>query len=584
MSESILIFDIETSGLNVDKDKLKWFGAYSYLDNKYYLLDYKKNCQIEDLIKKHKILIGYNCKGFDQPFLERYLKNKELFKFKIILDYLEISAPKGDRGYGKYNKQKLPAVGINLKNYSLKNVIDALKLDKTSKEDINYKIFQKDKWNSQEIIEIEKYLKQDIHLTKKLHEWYEEQFEPIKKYLNSEDVRKKNYIKESFQVIGYKAICNLAGLPVEWTQSKPEDHKTFEGGHRLFHRWDLVKGKIIEIDFSSAYPHALIMGNLFSNEKTGWTGSEYYTLDGTYNSQQMGKIETAFLKLLSERLKAKKDKDKVKDKSLKLIINASYGLAGAWKYTSLYNITTASDCTSIARTWMKKLAKTLEEYGFIALYGFTDSIFVKLPEESNKEELMYIVNKFIKEALSKTPFPLDSFKMDIEEEIKMIWFLRKNCYLFVTEDNKVKYKHTLLDQNTPKAVMNIFKDYIQPKIIKELDINFTTEEFEKEFKKLFNKNFELACEEYKVSPISEYKSKTSLQYQISEKYGDGRHFLIPNLKGIGIGRQKLTKKKVGVRYCTVEEFSNNKLTIEDIDTSQLMKHLKPFIINKEFNK
>lgn len=580
MNKSILVFDIETDSTNKDQAKLKWFGSYSYQDNKYYLLDHTQRTQIKELIRSHNILVGFNNKYFDQPILEKYLQqnilsSSDVFKYKIVVDLYEISAPKGNNGYGVNNKSKLQHMNIKLKNYSLKNIIDVLKLDQLSKGDIDYKIFKKNKWVSTEIREIKKYLKQDVDLTKKLYEWYDETFEPIKKLLNPEDVRKQKHLKTTASSLGYHVICNLADIPLIWTDRRPPNMKAIKGGHHINPRWSLVKADIVELDFSSAYPHALIMGNLFSpnNNNDGWNGSDYYTIEGNYEDTKQGKIESALHSLMLERLKAKKENDKMKNLSFKLIINSVYGICGNYRFGSIYNPTTASDCTHIVRTWMKKLAKTLEENDFQCLYGFTDSIFVKIPKESNKEELLMIVDSFIEEAVSKMPFPVDSFKMDVEEEIKMIWFIAKNCYLFVTKDDKVKYKSTLLNQNTPKSIMLVFENYMKPKIIKELNVNFTEKELVKELKELFKKDPKLSAEEYKVSPITDYLSKTSLQYQISERYGEGRHFLIPNLKGVGVGKSKSRK-------CTFEEFETHKLTSEDIDTTQLIKHIKEFIREK----
>jgi len=70
-----------------------------------------------------------------------------------------------------------------------------------------------------------------------------------------------------------------------------------------------------------------------------------------------------------------------------------------------------------------------------------------------------------------------------------------------------------------------------------------------------------------VGPFSQYleKSPNSLPAQISKKYGAGIYFLIPNLKGIGVGK--------GKKYCTIEEFTERKLTIDDIDLSNVWKAL-----------
>ncbi len=541
------------------------------------------------MIGRHKILIGFNNKCFDQPILKKYEIN---FEYKIVLDLYEISAPKGDSGYGYYNKNKLPQMGYVLKNYNLKNICDELKLDEFGKGDIDYNIFKKDDWSDDELKEIQKYLKQDIILTKKLYEWYEEQFKPLKEMLPINEQNKLTHISASLSSLSYKIICNKAGLPIEWDDKKPKT-KSFSGGHHINPRWNKAKGNIIEIDFCSAYPHALMMGNLFSplnscsgNEgvpsnltretEQSWNGKEYYQIEGTYNSREFGKVESALRDIFLERLKAKKEKDKPKNLSYKIIINSLYGLTGNYKFKSLYNPTTASDCTSIVRTWMKKLAKTLEENDFICLYGFTDSIFVQIPEESNKEELMFIVNSFIEDIKKTFPFPQDTFGIDIEEELKFIWFYAKNCYLFVTNDDKVKYKSTLLNSNTPKVVIEVFEKYMKPKIISELDVNFTKQELIIEIKKLLEKTPELSAEEWKVQNKETYKVRSSMQYQISNLYGKGMHQLIPNTKNIGAGKSS--------KLCSLEDFKSNNLSVEDIDLKKMSSHLKAFITKPQKNQ
>lgn len=591
----ILVYDIETDSLNTETAKVKWFGAYSYIDNQFYLMSWEDNIKdIKQLISRHKILVGFNNKEFDNEIIKNNLKEDEIFQYKVFLDLLEISAPKG-KGYGKFRKNRLVQMGFKLKNFTLKAIIEKLKLDdEGSKGDIDYKIFQKDKWTDEEIVEIKKYLKQDIDLTKKLFEWYEEQFKPLKKFLPEKDQKNFLYLKSSLSVLAYNIICNKSGLKPDYGEKSETHIKSYAGGHHLEPRWNLVKGNIIEIDFTSAYPHAIMMGNLHSfvkPEEEGWNGDGYYTTDfgtkplkGKYNNKQQGKIELALKDIFLERLKAKKAGDKAKNLSYKIIINSHYGTSGNPVFKSIYNRNTASDCTSMVRTWMKKLAYDLEINGFVCLYGFTDSIFVLIPNNLDKKHMLDVVDKFIEESKSHVPFPMDTFMMEIEDEIKMIWFVAKNCYLFVTNKNEVKYKSTLLNTNTPQAVMKLFEDYMKPIIIEKLDIPFTKKELETQMKLIFKDKPELATQEYKTSQLSEYKVKSSIHYQISKKYGEGRHFLIPNKKGIGIGLDKGTKKKRGIRHCSIEEFKNNNLVVDDIDLKHLLSHLKPFYEKNEKSK
>ena len=570
-NNSVLIYDIETDGLNVEVAKCKWFGAYSYQTKEYYLLPYTEMDWIKRLMAQHDVLIGFNNIAFDNPILENQHKIKT--EYKNVIDLIEVC------------KKRLVSMGITPKNYKLRTIVETLGLDKSGKGDIDYKIFQKDDWTQQERNEIKIYLKQDIIITMALFEWFRKQFEPIRQFLSEEDKRKFIDVKSSLASLSFRVVCNLAGLKCEF-RGKDEvvERATFSGGHHIEPRWDRAKGNIVSIDFVSAYPHALMMGNLFSHSQEGWNGKSFFNLQGTYNNQEFGKVESALRQIFLERIQAKKNGDKEKNLSYKIIINSLYGLTGNTAFKTLYNHITASDCTSMVRTWMKKLAKIVEENGFQVLYGFTDNIMVKIPETSSKDKLMYIVDKFIQDVKCNVPFPQDTFKMEIEKEMKFIWFVAKNCYLWVDIKDKVGYRSTLLNRNTPELIMKVFDEYMTPKIIKELDVNFTEKELTEVIKERLKENIELAGEEYNCKDYEEYKSKVALECQISEKYGAGKHYLIPNSKGIGVGKAKSTKKKAGVRYCSLEDFKSNNLTYKDVDVSQMLKHLKPFFPKKEKKK
>jgi len=219
-------------------------------------------------------------------------------KYKIFIDLYEMSAQKGNGGKGKYNKNKLIQMGIDIKRFSLKNIINILKLDDDSKGDIDYKLFQKDEWTSEELKEIKKYLKQDILLTKKLFEWYEEQFKPLKAMLSHKSQRNYKHLVSSLSSLAYEIICNKAGLVVEYGEKPEGVRQSIEGGHHINPRQEKVKGNIVNIDFTSAYPHALMMGNLYSPKDEGWNGNGYFNLKGCYNSEEPGKIENALKEIL----------------------------------------------------------------------------------------------------------------------------------------------------------------------------------------------------------------------------------------------------------------------------------------------
>lgn len=564
---SILVFDIETTSVNVAEAELKWFGAYSYKLDKYFLLDYNDLYGIKRLLDSHKILVGFNNKNYDQPILEKYNFN---FKYKLIIDLYEICNPKG--------KNRLQHLGFKLKSYSMREIAKAV-LGTEQKGDIDYNIFKKDKWSKEEISDIKKYLKQDLVVTKNLFEWMDMQHAPLKGLLNPKDAADFQHIRASVSSLAYRCICNMSGLPVLWPEyGEEKEHKSFAGGHFINARWERVKGNICYIDFNSCYPHCLFQGNLFSRKKSGWNGDGYFNLEGSYDAEKYSAAAKALQHIYNERVKAKKNKDKIKDAAYKIIINSFYGTIGNSTFKQFYDPIAAGDCTSMGRTLLRKCAMNMERDGYKVLYGFTDGMFVLIPEESSEEELLINIKFFLEDAKKHFPFPADTFDMSIDKRVKFVWFVNKkaNCYLWVNQDDTIEYKSTLLNSTAPKIAIQVFDEFIGPRIIKELDVNFTEKEIKEQVQKLLKQDLGLASQEHKVKHFTQYKVKTSMQYQIAEKYGEGTHLLIPNTARVGIGRGKHTLKRNAVRYCTIEEFKQKKLKVSDISLDHILRYLKQF--------
>ena len=70
-----LVFDIETSAFDevgreinlfvnfdryVERAEVKWFGAYSYKHEKYFVYTHNDTYKIIDLMSEHSVLIGFN--------------------------------------------------------------------------------------------------------------------------------------------------------------------------------------------------------------------------------------------------------------------------------------------------------------------------------------------------------------------------------------------------------------------------------------------------------------------------------------------------------------------------------------------
>ena len=112
---------------------------------------------IKNILERHQILVSFNGKAYDNPILINNGYEIE-DKYKVFVDLYEISAAKSSGKIGHYNKNKLVQMGIDIKKFTLRNIINVLKLDNDSKGEIDYKIFQKDSWTDAELEEIKTYL------------------------------------------------------------------------------------------------------------------------------------------------------------------------------------------------------------------------------------------------------------------------------------------------------------------------------------------------------------------------------------------------------------------------------------------
>jgi len=549
------IIDIETDSADPQKAKLKFFGGLDCETGETTIFDFRKNEQIKDYVKRFDILIGFNIKNFDKPILESFGVN---FKFKIVFDLWEALAPRGENGgFGIYNKDRLHDInpGLQFSNYKLKTILENLGLaENGTKGDIDYNIFKKDEWSQEEETEIKKYLVQDLIIENKLFDWYKKTFEPLKPYLPQKEYEKLKHLSCSSGCLAYKVLMHMTGGQEEYNdkqtaQKLKKQSVKIEGGHHIHPRFEKVRGNIICRDFVSHYPTILIMYNLLEETK-----------------------KQALQKLLIERITAKQQKNKSLALALKVPLNSVYGILGNPTFKNIFNPASASECTKIGRELLKRYAKTLDVAGFLPLYGFTDSVFVGIPKGLSENDLEDVTNFFIEVEKSKAPNPVNSFNIGVDKKIKFIWFIEKkdNNYLFISQENKIEIKGGLFDINCPKVITFLFEEYISKKILNDLDVSFKQEELFNKLKEILTTNPELAGEDYSVKELCEYKIQTSLQYQISQRYGSGKHTLIPNTSGVGVGRSDKLK------YCTLSEFREHNLTEENISIERMLKYLKPF--------
>ena len=604
MKKEVLIYDIETatygSDVNeVEKHKLKYFGAYSYITNQYYFLTDKK--EIQQLINQHKIIVGFNNEYYDNPILEQ---EKILIKYKRSIDLMKtIQQRAGIIPFDEY------FLSYYLKSYSLDAITQTLKLSKGEKKlEIDYELFDNDNPTEEEFELMKKYTIRDIELTKKLYEWVNDRFDSWKHHLEIKDQNNLTHLSCAVSVYAYKVLAKRCGFKEEYTNTK-ERYNQGVGGYVAYPAIEKVENDIYCLDFSSLYPHIMIQCNLYGRNKKenkGWHGNDILKIDGYYNTNEMNKVSNVLMDIYEERKILKKNSDD-RQYGLKITLNVCYGLLRNPSFKNTYDKVAGNDCCIIGERWTKYVRKKFKEAGYFVFYSDTDSIYFQDPFK-DKDKFLKLKEQLINNIKKDIPFPKDTFDMDIDYVIDMIKFfkggkkkddekldeediknkefgLMKKNYIFVYDDNGTKrlmIKNLGIVKRTCSDISRkTFWKEMVPHIIKTHECTFDNGQIKEWINKYLEKDLMFIAKRIAVKNKSSYKSKGCMQVQAHDyipkdkKFilGKGIHYFIPNNKiGIGKGRKK---------YCTIEEF-NKYCSLNDINTSGIMRELRYF--NKDYKE
>lgn len=559
-----LILDIETTSIDPLKADLKIFGGYDVEDDRYFIIKYSDNNRqkIKDIIDSYDWIITFNGQLYDLIILERHKLKVPFYKH---IDLYQVCK----RRTSLVNKE-------GFKSFSLKNIIKTLQLDNVGKGDIDYNVFLKDDWTKEEQVDIVKYLKQDLLLTYKLWDYMLKRFAPFADFLDEKDVKKYKHIITSSGSYSYKVICKMAGIDEQYSDYDTEE-ESFIGAFVSAPSVENATGLIVDLDFASLYPSMFIQFNLYSHnckcctDEEKFKGNNMFIVKGKYCAKQQGRVEETLKKLYQLRKEYKKNKDN-REYVVKIIINTMYGISGNKKFANLYNLNTASDCTALGQQCIKYARSRLNQEGYTVLYSDTDSAYVQVPNNKTLDDIKQLARNVSQEISNNTVFPWNEFDFKVDEIIKYICFftgndgeLNKKHYLYVTQNDELVLKGIqLVKRNCSKLSVTIFQNELREQIIKRLNCKFDKKYITDLINKYLNDNIELAAVSFNVK--RDYKSKTSIQNQIYEAYGDGEHQLIKNYS-IGVGK--------GVKYCKLEDVK--KLSINDIDIETFISELTPFI-------
>lgn len=582
----VLILDIETNSLDVDTAITRVVGIRTNKSSRVHCIWAKDFDILKKAIRKAEHVVTFNGNRFDVPVLMNPVNKLFKYESSIMGKHLDL--------YDVVTAREATFGVKFLDGFSLDAVCKTLGLSR-KQSDFDYKLLQKeyDELTSQEVALIEKYLTQDINITYELYQFIEDMYSPLAEFLPKNDVKRKNYIKSSMGAMTYKIVCHMSGLKPLYSDDDGNG-VTYEGGLVFTPIREQTIGNIKVVDFTSAYPHAYMQGNLYT-KCTGCTQGEckfrftggttpdghVLKLQGKYCTKYgMGTkervIQTLFLMRLDAKMKIKRGEGDINylkklQHALKIVINTIYGISGAPKFLNTYDVDTAADCTRICRFNLSYMDFKLSEFGHERLYGDTDSLFLDCDKNVTDDILQKHLDIVLKNLKSIYPFPQDTFKIDIEYSLKFVGFFKdeygfkKKRYVMVFTDGSVKAKGLGMVVRRDCSVLsrNLWDNHVQQYISENMTHKIPKKVIDAWVSDLIEEDITIAATEFKVKPVKMYSSQTSIHARISAELGEGKHTLIKNVREIGIGG--------GVKYATLEQAKGFK--VRDLDLTRVFSEL-----------
>jgi hypothetical protein len=151
---------------------------------------------------------------------------------------------------------------------------------------------------------------------------------------------------------------------------------------------------------------------------------------------------------------------------------------------------------------------------------------------------------------------------------------RKKNYLFIANDKVELVGLPLKKDNATPLGMQIFKEVLEPLILKNKRAKFPKEFIDNTINAYLKKDgvIESLATEYKVQKFEGYKNPNQIQAQISKEYFGGEAGVIRLIKNSKVGRVGK-----GMLYCSISEAKEANLTAKEIDLERINNELEMFI-------
>ncbi|HLI47046.1 MAG TPA: DNA-directed DNA polymerase I [Geobacterales bacterium] len=252
---------------------------------------------------------------------------------------------------------------------------------------------------------------------------------------------------------------------------------------------------VVVVDFASLYPSIIKIWNI-SYETVDCVHEEckierlpgishwackkrrgvFSTLIGSLRD-----LRVAWYKPLSKRPdldKTTKSQYEVIQASIKVILNAAYGVLGA-ESSDLYSPAAAESVTAIGRYNIDKTIEIAKSMNLEIIYGDTDSLFIKNPPPNTLKEFIEEVEHVLK------------VDLDIDKTYKYVVFSqRKKNYFGITKEGNADIKGLLgKKKHIPEFVKKTFYEIID--ILKEIERVEDFEPAKEKIKKLTYSQYSL---------------------------------------------------------------------------------------------
>ncbi|MGM0641503.1 MAG: LAGLIDADG family homing endonuclease [Thermotogota bacterium] len=209
----------------------------------------------------------------------------------------------------------------------------------------------------------------------------------------------------------------------------------------------------------------------------------------------------------------------------------------------------------------------------------TDSCYI-IDKYNDKDKVLAIAKEISEIQRKSFNIDIETHELEFDGEYIKFWLIQnddgenlKNRNIGLKPDGTFSYTGIkLASVNTSEASKEVFNKHISKYLKENLpdELYIPVPKLMSWMKDVIKDDHTLLEKRYKVYDISQYKSKTSLQAQISKRYGDGIHNLILN-KYIGAGKSK--------KYAKISELKKSfgDKWMDVIDYKSYLKELIEFI-------